>query len=561
VPTKSLEQALNQLNALKNQFTIEDGKRLVALLERIAGMRIDDADSLVRLHELLLFVRAHPHNFSVLRGAESALKSFPSRIRKLLEQEVDLSALEHPKLSGIAGMSVTDSFSFPIVNWLTHRSAEQLSFYWEWFEDEARIGETWPRFMPLLEEDLVEANIPFREWLRSARGRRSEVWWLVEQFNQLELPDKQRAEIFNSQTLYVQWHYSYRDSRTGLRGPVSNLFLHDGPFISRKEVELKKELTKPSYDLERLTAADGQKSIELARLASTVRYRELYGFTHGDPKSVVRVVLGRGVVLDVITLPPQKRLPLRASHSVMIYKNGVPIGYFEGLSLFERMESGFNLYYTFREGETAWLYAQILRVMRQLTGVSAFSLDPYQIGFENEEGIQSGAFWFYRKLGFRSSNREIQKLTENEETKIAKRKDYRTSTATLRRLAQAPMIFELDETRKGDWDRFRVRNIGLGVQRLMAKDFGGVATKVRQHAIRTLARALGIDARLQRSETFADFAVALLVVRDLKQWSVEEKDLLGRIIKAKCSASEASYLRLMQQHDRLRETLIELGSN
>jgi len=28
----------------------------------------------------------------------------------------------------------------------------------------------------------------------------------------------------------------------------------------------------------------------------------------------------------------------------MIFKNGVPVGYFEGLSLFERMESGFNLY-------------------------------------------------------------------------------------------------------------------------------------------------------------------------------------------------------------------------
>ncbi len=47
----------------------------------------------------------------------------------------------------------------------------------------------------------------------------------------------------------------------------------------------------------------------------------------------------------------------------MIYKNGVPIGYFEGLSLFERMESGFNLYYTFRDGETAWLYARTLNVM------------------------------------------------------------------------------------------------------------------------------------------------------------------------------------------------------
>jgi len=52
------------------------------------------------------------------------------------------------------------------------------------------------------------------------------------------------------------------------------------------------------------------------------------------------------------------------------------------------MESGFNLYYTFRDGETAWLYARILNVMHHFAKVTAFSLDPYQIGFEKEEGIE-----------------------------------------------------------------------------------------------------------------------------------------------------------------------------
>ena len=102
----------------------------------------------------------------------------------------------------------------------------------------------------------------------------------------------------------------------------------------------------------------------------------------------------------------------------MIYKNGVPIGYFEGITLFERMESGFNLYYTFRDGETAWLYARMLNVFHHFTGARAFSLDPYQIGHENEEGIESGAFWFYRKLGFRPTRKDILQLALKEEEKI-----------------------------------------------------------------------------------------------------------------------------------------------
>src|SRR6185503_6331507 len=171
----------------------------------------------------------------------------------------------------------------------------------------------------------------------------------------------------------------------------------------------------------KLSEKQGEKALDMARDASTIRYRELYGFTHGDPKHVYHAELGRGVELFLMGLPPEKRLPLRAAHAAMIYKNGVPIGYFESLTLFERMESGFNLYYTFRDGETAWLYARVLNVMHHFTGATAFSLDPYQIGYENEEGIESGAFWFYRKLGFRPTRRDLLALAEKEEQKIATR--------------------------------------------------------------------------------------------------------------------------------------------
>ena len=41
----------------------------------------------------------------------------------------------------------------------------------------------------------------------------------------------------------------------------------------------------------------------MAREASTIRYRELYGFTHGDPKHVYRAEVGRGVELFLMGLP------------------------------------------------------------------------------------------------------------------------------------------------------------------------------------------------------------------------------------------------------------------
>jgi hypothetical protein len=323
--------------------------------------------------------------------------------------------------------------------------------------------------------------------------------------------------------------------------------------------------------MKRLSPKQGEAILDMAREASTVRYRELYGFTHGDPGRVIQTNLGRGVDIFVMGLPPNRRLPLRAYHAAMIFKNGVPIGYFEGLSLFERMESGFNLYYTFREGETAWLYARTLNIFRHLLGVTAFSLDPYQIGFENEEGIESGAFWFYRKLGFRPTNPKIMKLVLNEEKKLRSRPTYRTSARTLRKLAEGSMIYELDKSLDessgrsgpGDWYQFQVRNIGLLVQRRMAERFKGDAGRMRSETVKDLTRTLGLSLNLWQEfeiSALSAFAVTLSLVEDLQRWSQNEKDGLVRIIRAKAATEESRYLKLMQQHPRLRSAMIKLGS-
>ena len=562
-----LVQLLHQLERLKLDFNSRSPKQIERLLRRIERASIPDAESLISLHELLLFLRAYPQSAAIVNKTESLLRDFARRVREAAGREEDLSSLDHPEMSGIAGRDVVDTFSYYVVKGLAARYPRQTEFYWEWFEDENRLGETWPRLMPLLEEDaFVEANIPYRSWLRAARGPETEAAWLIRRFNHLPIGPAAKAELYDSQKLYVQWTLPYRVTRTGMRLPAKlrggKTFYHREPLLQRRDVSFKDELSKPKPPLERLSNGDGEMMLNLARDASTVRYRELYGFTHGDSRRVIKVHLGRGVDLFVTSLPPDVRLPLRAYHAAMIFKNQVPIGYFEGLSLFERMESGFNLYYTFREGETAWLYAKTLNVMRRLFGVTTFVLDPYQVGFENEEGIESGAFWFYRKLGFRPTDPRLQKLAEKEEAKIRERKTYRTSAATLRKLAVSPMIFELDSKRVGDWDRFQVREIGLAVQREMARRFSGDYLKMRSEAVRFAAQLLKTSPlRLSENDQkiFSDFAIVLLLIPDIEKWRLDERQLLLKIIQAKTSADEGKYLRLMQKHARFRRAVIKLG--
>ena len=96
------------------------------------------------------------------------------------------------------------------------------------------------------------------------------------------------------------------------------------------------------------------------------------------------------------------------------------------------------------------------RSRREVFGSTTFSIDPYQIGLGNDEAIEAGAFWFYRKLGFRSTNPKIEQLARREEERIATDPHHRTSARTLKTLAQSPMVYGSPE-----WDRFHIRNIAL----------------------------------------------------------------------------------------------------
>ena len=561
---KKAAKAVAALDRLKNSFGASDTK-LYEALKLLAKSRISDAESLIQFHEALLFFRAYPPSAKILRQVDDILKSFDDRVSRLIEADAEVSAFDDPEVSGIVAGSVTSNFSYAIVRWLVARFPRRLSIDWDWFEEEDRFGVTMSRFLPLLEDDaMVEAHVPFRAWLDAARGRTEDIAWIIRQFESLQISNKRKSELYDALKLNVTWRFGARASRTLMRRPIRKAFIHDQPLIQRRDISLVAELSAPPIPVKRLSLAEGQKILDLARETSAVRYRELHGFTYGDPQGVLKAELGRGAEVFVMGVPPERRLPLRAYHAALIFKNGVPVAYFEGLSICERMESGFNLYYTFRDGETAWLYARMLRLMRQLLGVSVFSIDPYQVGHENDEGIESGAFWFYRKLGFRPVKRELLKLTESEQRKMAENPQHRTSRPVLKKLASGHMLFELPGIKTSkQWDRFQVRNVGLAVQRRMAGDFAGNSKQIRDYSLRFVTRLLSLNPQSWNEyqlTALENLSLVLAMIPRISNWDSSDKELAEAIIRAKGSRSEALYLKLMQKHAALRSALIRLGS-
>jgi hypothetical protein len=592
---------LTHLEAAKNQFNPGQATKIQKLLTQLSKLQLDP-HQLIRFHECLLFLRAFLHVPSEIPRIENLLNTFHKRIEKLRAANADMAVFDDFDTSGIAGTTMQDTLSFDVAKWLAHRIPKNIEIawndYWDDYQAERARGNTWPRFIPLLEEDAdVEANIPWSTWIDAARGRQNALPWLLNQFAKLPLPARQQSELYDSLRLPLRWNLeNLKLSRTRNWTTPRRFYFHQSPLIQRSEVNLAQELSKPKPNLKKFSRADGESVMQSIREVMVVRYRELYGTTLGDPSTVFKADLGRGVVMHFWALPPTRRLPLRAYVAGYTQKNGVPINYIEAIGLCEWIEVGFNTFYTYRQGETAWIYAQALRCLRALTNAKCISIYPYQIGQNNDEAIESGAFWFYRKLGFRPGRPDLQKLCEREEKKIAANPKYRTPARTLRRLAEAHMFYDLRPPAKestkagatveerpfegrvkstskesgfsprgasGPWDAFSTRNLGLRINRRMSHEFSGESQKIRQASTASVTRSLGINPSrwtpLQK-QSLENWSLVLAEVPNLHHWTRNEKDQLIRIIRAKSANTEMPYLRQTQHHSRLRSALIRLGS-
>ncbi len=564
IPPASLDRLLERLTESSRRFGAGGAAPTERLLAILARRRFPAAAPLIRFHEILLFVAAYPQSARTRRLALETLDTFATRVQRLRSAGVNLEPFDEPAVSGIAGTAIRAP-SHDVLRRLAERYPARLDLDWEDYEGANRLAATWPRFFPLLEEDaFVEANVPYPAWLRAARGRSGrDLLWLLRRFERLPIPDAGTAELFDSLELPVVWELGdSRATRTVMRRAARRIFYHRTPLLRRSDVDLSANLSAASLPLRRLSRRAGRAILNMAREASAARYRELYGFTHGDPNRVLQADAGRGVEIFFSGLPPARRLPLRAYHAAFVFKNGIPVGYAEGLTLFERMELGYNVYYTFRDGESAWILGRLLRLVRQVLGVTTFSADPYQLGLGNDEAIESGAFWFYRKLGFRPARRELQRLAEREEARMAARPGYRSPARVLSRLARGHLLFDGTGASGRDWDRFAVRTLGLAVQRRMAARFGGDGRRIRRSSTAAIARALGAEPSAwneRERAAFGEWALVLALVPDLARWSAAEKEALVRIIRAKAGAEESIYVRRLLAHPKLRRALLELG--
>jgi hypothetical protein len=313
---------------------------------------------------------------------------------------------------------------------LSRRHGKAIEIDWTRYEHPERIGRSLAKLIP--EAFEAWAIEPHADWQRWYEKPGHSLLWFLERVD---------PEVYDLLEIPLRWKIGdSMSSRTRLRIPRTRIFYHDGPLLARKDVSIKAEFAKAKFNVRKVPAKRAQQMIDVIVDASAVRYRELYGFEYPDASRVFHADLGRGADFFFCSPARKWKLPRREYVSGMYFKNGVPAGYVEVMWAGRRMEVGFNLYYTFRQGETAWLYARLLKLFHERFGVTEFVIDPYQIGHKNAEAIDSGAFWFYYKLGFRPEARQVAKIAEAEARKAAVLPHYRTAPRRLRELAKSSMV-------------------------------------------------------------------------------------------------------------------------
>jgi len=549
-----LRALVDALAACASRFGAPARREKLHLLARLAGTPISTAAMLVRVHEILCFMRAYPDDPAVQESAEEALRRFGERVRHL-------TAAARARLhdSGIAETDLDYPFGLPMTRWLAARFPGDVTIAWAEFDGGERLEEALSLLVtPTEAEAFTEGGLGWRRWLRLAGAeRRSDLDVLLRLFHAPPMSQETREWLFESLALPIVWCLrgdAPSRSRLRLRGAPTSWHRTD---LRRGGIDLPREIRRAIRAPRQADRALATAVIEAARASMATRARELHAFASPNAHDVLVADPGDGLRVALVGLSPDDRLPLDAYYAYLAFKNGIPVSYGGGWGCLGTLEFALNMFESFRQGESARLIGQILRVYYQVFRMRCVVVDRSQIDESNPEALESGAFYFYAKLGFHPVDPDIRRLAEAERSRIARDPRYRSSTAILKHLGRSNLALTLD----GDASIATVSGSRLAalVTGHITRAFDGDRRAATADAAARVARALGVrDWRRwpgAERRAFERLATVIGLIPDLARWSADERERLRRVMRAKGGVSEAAYLARLDAHRRLRESL------
>ncbi len=545
-------RALGSLERLARRYGPRLAAEKLALLAVLADARLASAGQLRKLHELLCFLDAYPDSRRLRNQVRRMLRAFAAR-PDLRQHRVALSG------SGIAGTDIPYRFFWPTAEWIARHWPGALVLD---RDDEEATREILAALPPLLEATQSE-------WLiaqhatnlapvdRLAPRGMTDADFIIGLIAAMPGDDFSR-EAFGDRLDLSYFLRAGRDTPQRTTARLDRLPVHfQDAALQGGYPDLRVASRRAPRQIMALRRADALAAIRLARISMITRERDVAAFQFPEPRDVLLVDADRGLSFALMGMIPERRATLAATYTALTLKNGVPVGYIQIEVLGRHGALSFNTFETFRGGEAAQIFARFIATARQLFGCTDFSVEPYQLGAGNDEGIESGAWWFYHRLGFRPRAAAARRLAAREVARRAANPRHRSSPGTLRQLAKSHLFYSLIPGRQAQLPRSLY---WLEAASIVAHGYGRGDPHARRAA--TVADAL---ARLGHRKAprmtiaqrvmLARWAPLVLAWTAKSRWSAGDRDRLLRIIFAKAASNERHFQRQLLLHARLRRLL------
>lgn len=552
--------ALKQLEHLKDAYGGDAARYKLDLLKVLSGVSLSRAKEVLALHEILCFLRAYPDSSEILGQVGGMLQEFPRR-RDLKRFRKELAS------SGIAGTEIHFPFYWFTAEWLARRWPKHIFIDWSSFDKRSDLVNMLHLLVPFSETPALDELIfSPREWVNRLKGPdETDAYFLIRRFKTLS------GDSFSLETTYENFDIPIRltagddtPSRTLALYPVKRIAFQTRAF-SKVRKSLRREIGSATVRVRAVSPQEGRKLIDLARGAMITRSRDLDAFEHAYDKDVRLVDCGQGLQFACFGAVPERRLLLEAVYGFLTLKNGVPIGYLLVGTLFRSSEVALNVFETYRSAESGYIYSRALAMVRRLFGSDTFVVPPYQLGHNNPEGLQSGAWWFYHKRGFRSHDPDVRRLLKGELKKMRRSPRHRTDVTTLNKLAGENMYLYLGRRRRDTIGTITSGNIGLRIASMMADRFGADREKGIRTCSREAARRLGL--RSLRGFTSGErlawerWSPLIMALEGIESWSPAEKRALVEVVRAKGGQRESRFVEIFDGHHRLQKAIVKLSED
>lgn len=475
-------KAIHNFSKCIYTFGEEAAKAKYELLLQLSKSKLLTDKTLFAYHEALLYVMAYPDNEKVYALAVKELKRVGEAVRKCTASKKHLFDDSGLPFTRICTRLSPDMFAHFMED-------EQCVLSFDSFDGEATksLAEIMEFSLPAIERELTEAETD-SEGLFKLLGVKDKdrLRFLLDEFNSLAAPPLLKDSLWQELAPFVNVdlvHPAFCRAFNSV--PNAAIHYHD-TLLKRVDFDALLHSPLPMHE----TLADGQRKelVKVIRRAMLLTVRETDTSTYMQEDSLRYYKLERGFSVAIYGMDASRQLPLQSYIGYTLFKNGLPAAYGGSWVFGSYAMYGLNVLDSFRGGESAYIMAQLLRVYKQAFDLSYIEVDAYQVGKDNEDGINSGAYWFYYRFGFRSVAPALRKIAESEQKKIRAKKEYKTSKRTLEKLAESNVAWRL-----GDKAPLKLKEASLHITKHINRTYGGMRAVAVKSCVQKLIVTLQLE--------------------------------------------------------------------